>query len=77
MEVAMKKYIAVAIALALMLSVTGSVLAGSLGISPSSIKMDVPATDSTTVDFNVHYFSGDVEVNLEDIPLRVEPRQYL
>jgi hypothetical protein len=73
MEVAMKKYFGVLVAIALVLVLTGSVLAASLGISPSSIEMEVPADGSATANFQVHYYIGDVKISLVDIPLTVEP----
>ena len=69
----MKRYIAILLAVAMILIMTGSVVAASLGVSPSSIELEVPAESSTTANFQVHYFYGDVKVSLVDIPLRVEP----
>lgn len=48
-------------------------LAQGMGISPGTVEFDVPADGSATVEFLVHDFSGDLEISLEDIPLRVEP----
>lgn len=56
-----------------MLLLASPVLAASLGISPSHVELEVPADSSTTADFKVHYFSGDLQVSLVDIPLEVEP----
>lgn len=58
---------------AAMLTVTSSVLALSLGVSPSQVELEVPADGSATVAVKIHYFSGDVNITLIDIPLRVEP----
>jgi len=49
------------------------VLAAGLGISPSSVEFDVPADGSTQVEFTITNFSGELQISLEDIPLRVEP----
>jgi len=49
------------------------VLAQGLGISPPSVEFDAPADGSTEVEFLVYDFTGDLEISLEDIPLRVEP----
>ena len=49
------------------------VLAASLGISPSHTELEVPGNGSATANFKVHYFSGDLQVSLVDIPLKVEP----
>lgn len=68
----MKRLIIVLIAM-LVLTSASPALAASLGISPSNIELDVPGNGSTTADLRVHYFSGDVQVSLVDIPLRVEP----
>jgi hypothetical protein len=73
MEVSMKRCIAVLMAVAVILTLTGPVLAASLGISPSSVELEVPADGSATASFKVHYFNGDVKVSLVDIPLTVEP----
>lgn len=51
------------------------VLAAGFSISPASIEFDVPASGSTTVEFLVYDFGGDLEISLEDIPLRVEPEK--
>jgi len=48
-------------------------LAASLGISPSHTVLEVPGNGSATADFQVYYFSGDLQISLVDIPLRVEP----
>lgn len=58
---------------AMMLATVTPVLALGIGISPSSIELEVPGGGSATTNLQVHYFSGDVEVSLIDIPLRVEP----
>ncbi|MFO8010651.1 MAG: hypothetical protein R6U89_07555 [Dehalococcoidia bacterium] len=49
-------------------------LSASLGISPSSVEIDVPGDGSVTADLKAYYFSGDIEVTLVDIPLEVEPK---
>jgi len=60
---------------AAMLLLATPVLAASLGISPSQVKVSVPSNGSTEANFKVHYFSGDLEVSLVDIPLEVEPER--
>jgi len=59
--------------LAIPLLLATPVLAASLGISPSHTELEVPGNGSSTANFQVHYFSGDLEISLVDIPLRVEP----
>ncbi len=49
------------------------VLAASLGVSPSHTELEVPGNSSATIDFQVYYFNGDLQISLVDIPLRVEP----
>jgi len=66
-----KKIAALAIAVMLILLCAAPALA--LGISPPSIEFDVPAEGSAKVEFAVYDFTGDLQVSLEDIPLRVEP----
>ena len=56
-----------------MLLVASPALALSLGVSPSQIELEVPGSGSATANIKVHYFSGDVNISLIDIPLRVEP----
>lgn len=48
-------------------------LAQGVGISPPSVEFDVPADGSAEVEFLAYDFTGDLEISLEDIPLRVEP----
>lgn len=59
--------------MAALLLLTAPVLAASLGISPSHTELEVPGNGSATADFQVYYFSGDLQVSLVDIPLKVEP----
>lgn len=69
----MKKFIAILAAAIIVLLLASPVLAASLGISPSSVELEVPGNGSATANFQVHYFSGELKVSLVDIPLRVEP----
>lgn len=68
-----KRFVAVLAALALILVVASPALAASFGVSPSHTELVVPGDGSSTANFQIHFFSGDVEVSLVDIPLRVEP----
>jgi hypothetical protein len=72
-EVIMKRFIAIPAAIVMLLLLGNPLLAASLGISPSSVELEVPGDGSATADLQAHYFSGDLEVSLVDIPLRVEP----
>jgi len=56
-----------------MLTMASPVLALSLGVSPAQVELDVPGNGSLTTNVMVHYFTGDVQISLIDIPLRVEP----
>lgn len=49
------------------------VMAAGLSISPPSVDFDVSADGSGQVEFLVYDFTGDLEISLENIPLRVEP----
>ena len=69
----MKRFIALFTAVILVLCASAPVLAAGLAISPPSVEFDVPAGGSTEVEFLVYDFTGDLEISLEDIPLRVEP----
>jgi len=66
-----KKIAALATAVILILLCATPALA--LGISPPSVEFDVPAEGSAKVEFAVYNFTGDLQVSLEDIPLKVEP----
>lgn len=61
------------ILVAVMLSVASPALALSLGVSPSQLELEVPGNGSATANVNIHYFTGDVDISLIDIPLRIEP----
>lgn len=69
----MKRLVIISVVIILALAVAAPTLAASLGISPSHLELEVPGDGSITADLQVHYFSGDVQVSLVDIPLRVEP----
>jgi len=69
------KFISILAAVMLLL-LASPVLATSLGVSPSYTELEVPGDGSAAANFQVHYFSGDLEVNLVDIPLRVEPETF-
>jgi hypothetical protein len=56
------------------LTLAAPALASSLGVSPSHIELEVPADGNATAAFQIYYFSGDVKVEMVDIPLRVEPQ---
>ena len=51
------------------------VLADGIGVSPAAIELELPADGSAEVSFYITSdgFAGDVEIGLEDIPLRIEP----
>ncbi len=69
----MKRFIALLAAIALICLCATPVLAQGLRLSPPSVEFDVPADGSAEVEFLVYDFTGDLEISLEDIPLRVEP----
>ena len=69
----MKRFIGLLTAVTLMVLCAAPVLAAGLGISPPSVEFDVPADGSTEVEFLVYDFTGDLQISLENIPLRVEP----
>jgi len=68
-----KKFIGLLTAVTLMVLWTAPVLAAGLSISPPTVEFNVPADGSTEVEFFVYDFTGDLQISLEDIPLRVEP----
>jgi len=69
----MKRFIGLLIAVTLMGLWTAPVLAAGLNISPPTVEFDVPADGSSRVEFLVYGFTGDLQISLENIPLRVEP----
>lgn len=69
----MKRFIALFAAAILMVLCTTPVLAAGLSISPPSVELDVPADGIAEVEFLVYDFTGNLEISLEDIPLKVEP----
>jgi hypothetical protein len=70
----MKRFVGILAAVVMVLLLASPVLAASLGISPSHVELEVPGDGSTTANFKVYYFSGDLEISLVDIPLTVEPQ---
>ena len=69
----MKRFIGILAAIILALLLSSPALAASLGISPSHVELEMPGDGSDVANFQVHYFSGDVQISLVDIPLKVEP----
>jgi len=61
------------ILVAAMLSVASPALALSLGVSPTQVELEVSGDSSITTNVNIHYFDGDIQISLIDIPLRIEP----
>jgi len=71
----MKKTIAaIGIVLTLLLALAVPALAASLGVSPSSVDLEIEGTSSITASLQAHYYNGEIEISLIDIPLRIEPR---
>lgn len=68
-----KTILALFLALVLMLLAAPAYALG-LGISPAEVEVDVPADGSTEINFKVYKFIGDISVELESIPLSVEPQ---
>lgn len=50
-----------------------TVLAASLGVSPASTEVVVPANSNATAYFNVYHYKGDVGISFIGIPLKFEP----
>ena len=69
----MKRFIALFAVVILMALCAAPALAAGLTISPPSVEFDVSADGSGQVEFLVYDFNGDLEISLENIPLRVEP----
>ncbi|MBA7712058.1 hypothetical protein ES703_121027 [subsurface metagenome] len=68
-----KRFIALFAVVILMVLCAAPALAAGLTISPPSVEFDVSADGSGQVEFLVYDFNGNLEISLEDIPLRVEP----
>ncbi len=71
----MKKVIALAVAVVLLGLYAVPMTAQSLQLSPASVEVDVPTDGSVDVEFFVFDFSGELEIDLENIPLTVEPEK--
>ena len=69
----MKRFIGLLTAVTLMVLCAAPALAAGLTISPPSVEFDVPANGSNQVEFLVYDFTGELQISLEDIPLRIEP----
>jgi len=69
-----EKIAAIGIVLTLLLALAGPALAASLGVSPSSVDLEIVGTNSITTTLQAHYYTGEIELSLIDIPLRIEPR---
>ncbi len=69
----MKRIIGTLAAVIVALLLASPVLAAGFSLSPATVEFDVPADGSSQVEFLVYDFTGDLEISLEDIPLRVEP----
>lgn len=69
---AMKAVVLLTAVTVFLLTVT-PVLAVGFGVSPPRVEFDVAADGNTDVEFLVYNFDGNLQVSLEDIPLRVEP----
>jgi len=68
-----KRFIAVFAAIILIVLCATPALAAGLSISPPSVELDVPADGSAKVEFLVYDFTGDLNISLENIPLKVGP----
>ena len=68
-----KRLIVLAIAFGLVMLFVNPVMAVSLRVGPPKVEFDVPSSGSTEANFRIYDFSGDVDVELEDIPLSVKP----
>lgn len=69
----MKRITAIVLAIVLLLLLSTSVLAASLSISPPKVEFEVPANGSTEMTFIAYEFTGDITIDCENIPLKVEP----
>jgi len=70
----MKRLVALVVILGLALS-GNPVLAAGFGISPAHINLGLPTNGSVTQDFKVYDLNGTLHIDLEDIPLKVEPTE--
>jgi len=63
------------LALLLCLIIATPVVAAGFGVSPKEINLEVPANGSTEATLYIASYgsSGDIQIGLENIPLRVEP----
>lgn len=69
----MKAIPALVVAAILTLLLTVPALAASLSISPEKVEFEVPADGSAEVTFTAFKYTGDLTIDCENIPLKVEP----
>lgn len=67
----MKRALVIIAALSFLMA--APVNAGSFGISPSQVELQVPTDGMAQVEFKVHNFTGDIQIDTENIPLRISP----
>lgn len=73
----MKRILAALIIAILVLPLMATpVLAASLGISPSKIDVVIPENGTVQVDFQVHYFTGDINAKVVGMPFEVSPASF-
>jgi len=69
----MKAIPVLVVAVMLTLLLTVPALAASLSISPEKVEFEVPADGSAEVTFTAFKYNGDLTIDCENIPLKVEP----
>jgi len=69
-----KRLVSLVLPLVLLATLASPVFGASLGLSPSSINLEVEGTDTATIILQAHYYSGDIEISLIGIPLEIEPK---
>jgi hypothetical protein len=69
----MRKFAWLPAAAVMLLLYVAPVAAEGLTIGPAEVELDVPAAGSTSIEFIVGDFTGDIQISMEDIPLTIEP----
>ncbi len=69
----MKNMLAAVLAILMILGLSAPALAASLSISPAKVEFEVPANGSAEVTFMSYEYTGNLTIDCENIPLKVEP----
>ena len=69
----MKIPVIILVAILALLTISAPALAASMGVSPSKVEVEIPADGSQTIPMRIYHYTGEVQISLVDIPLKVTP----